>query len=374
MSIIKGLAFTAFVIAIPLFLIITNLRVVVNTPLLYSYGFDQYEIEAVTGIEREELLSAGKQIRDYFNNEERWLDVRVRMHGELDRLYNTTEVLHMWDVKLLIRTLYNVQFIVGLYILLFIPAGLAIFPRKFPRILLRLTAWGAAVTLAIVFVTGLLSLTGFSQTFYFFHVIAFTNDLWMLDPTRDSLIAMFPEGFFFDATMVLVALTVMQGLWLLILSTSVLKVLSAFLLFKVTVVQTLWAIVTAIFILRVFPDGFFFEAVMIVVVASVAQALVALVAWRRAPKQTSPTPDSDYGQERQSRAVEKPPAPVAKHPRRGHEQHGAASKRSERAESLADNAIMGYYVIEAALVGLMPVIQRWRGSRQTEPSSVDVAL
>ena len=55
MSIIKGLAFTAFVIAIPLFLIITNLRVVVNTPLLYSYGFDQYEIEAVTGIERDEL-------------------------------------------------------------------------------------------------------------------------------------------------------------------------------------------------------------------------------------------------------------------------------------------------------------------------------
>ena len=196
MSIIKGLAFAAFVLAIPLFLVIMNLRVVVNTPLLYSYGFDQYEIERVTGIERNELLSAGKQIRDYFNNEERWLDVRVRIRGELLPLYNTTEILHMWDVKALIRTLYNVQLIVGLYILLFIPAGLAIAPRAFPRVLLRLVAWGAGLTLAIVFVAGLLSLTGFSQTFYVFHVIAFTNDLWQLDPARDFLIAMFPEGFF----------------------------------------------------------------------------------------------------------------------------------------------------------------------------------
>ena len=373
MSIIKGLAFTAFVIAIPLFLIITNLRVVVNTPLLYSYGFDQYEIEAVTGIERDELISAGKQIRDYFNNEERWLDVRVRMHGELDRLYNTTEVLHMWDVKLLIRTLYNVQFIVGLYILLFIPAGLAISPREFPRILLRITAWGAAVTLAIVFVTGLLSLTGFSQTFYFLHVIAFTNDLWMLDPTRDSLIAMFPEGFFFDATMVLVALTVMQGLWLLFLSTSVLKVLSASLLFKVTVVQTLWAIVTAIFILRVFPDGFFFEAVMIVVVASVAQALVALVAWRRAPKKADPESASDDSKETMPRAVDTRSASASERSQEAPEQD-AASRKSDRAESLVSNAIFGYHVIEAVVLVLMPVIQRWRGSRQTEPSSVDAAL
>ena len=32
----------------------------------------------------------------------------------------------MWDVKVLIRTLYNVQLIVVLYIVLFVPAGLAI--------------------------------------------------------------------------------------------------------------------------------------------------------------------------------------------------------------------------------------------------------
>ena len=368
MSIIKAIAFTAFVIAIPLFLIITNLRVVVNTPLLYSYGFDQYEIERVTGIERDDLVSAGKQIRDYFNNEERWLNVQVPIRGgEPEHLYNTTELLHMWDVKVLIRTLYNVQLIVGLYIVLFIPAGLAIAPRAFPRILMRLIAWGAGLTLAIVFVTGLLSLTGFSQTFYFFHVIAFTNDLWKLDPARDYLIAMFPEGFFFDATMVLAALTVIQGLWLLYLSLSLLKAFSASLFFKVTVVQDLFAIVAAVFILRVFPDGFFFEAVMIVVVASVAQALVALVAWRRAPKKAQSDTVPDDGKEPASRS-----ASSSGRSREASEQY-SDSERSERTEGLADNTILGYYVIEAVLLVLIPLIQEWRSARRVETSSADAA-
>ena len=359
MSIIKGLLFAAFVVAIPLFLIIANLRVVVNTPLLYSYGFDQYEIERVTGIEREELVSAGRQIRDYFNNEERWLDVRVRIFGEPIPLYNTTEILHMWDVKVLIRTLYNVQLIVGLYILLFIPAGLAIAPRKFPRVLLRLMAWGAGVTLAIVFVTGLLSLTGFSQTFYVFHVIAFTNDLWKLDPARDFLIAMFPEGFFFDATMVLAGLTVIQGLWLLYLTLGLLGKFSASSFFRVSLVQAVSLIVAAVFILRVYPDGFFFEAVMIVVVASVVQAPVAVVAWLRGPKKASSAEAAEEGRSRRALAAESRAAAASGRSQDTSKQ-GDASQRSERAESLADNVFLGYGVIEAGLLVLIPVIQTWR--------------
>ncbi len=365
MSIIKGLAFAAFVLAIPLFLVIMNLRVVVNTPLLYSYGFDQYEIERVTGIERNELLSAGKQIRDYFNDEERWLDVRVRIRGELVPLYNTTEILHMWDVKALIRTLYNAHLIVGLYILLFIPAGLAIAPRAFPRVLLRLVAWGAGLSLAIVFVTGLLSLTGFSQTFYAFHVIAFTNDLWQLDPARDFLIAMFPEGFFFDATMVLAGLTVIQGLWVLYLTLGLLKEFPASTFFKITVVQAVVLIVAALFILRVFPDGFFFEAVMIVTVASVVQVLVALVLWMRSPKKARSDPDSDDGRGRKARASEsRLIAFSGRSEGKSEQQSDSHSQRAARAESLANYVFMGYNVIEAGLLGLMPVLQRRSSSRK----------
>ncbi len=365
MSIIKALAYTAFVIAIPLFLIIVNLRVVVNTPLLYSYGFDQYEIETVTGIERGDLISAGRQIRDYFNNEERWLNVQVPIHGgEPEPLYNTTELLHMWDVKVLIRTLYNVQLIVVLYIVLFIPTGLALAPRAFPRTLVRLIAWGAGLTLAIVFVTGLLSLTGFSQTFYAFHVIAFTNDLWKLDPARDFLIAMFPEGFFFDATMVLAGLTVIQGLWLLFLSNVILKAFPASVFHRVTIIQTLAVIVAAIFILRVYPDGFFFEAVMIVVVASALQSLLALVTWRRAPKDAISATTTDDDKEPKPRVAASKSAYA-----RETEHQNTSLVRSERAESWADSAVVGYNVIEALLFLLTPFVRQWRDSRNDEAPS-----
>lgn len=364
MSTIKAIAYAAFIVAIPLFLIITNLRVVVNTPLLYSYGFDQYEIERVTGIERAELISAGRQIRDYFNNEEVWLDAQVRIGGEVYRLYNETEILHMWDVKALIRTLYNVQLIVGLYILLFIPVGLAIAPRTFPRVLLRLVFWGAALTLAIVFTAGLLSLTGFSQTFYVFHLIAFTNDLWKLDPARDFLIAMFPEGFFFDTTMVLAGLTVIQGLWLLFLSNAVLKAFSASVFHRVTIIQTLTVIVAAILILRVYPDGFFFEAVMIVVVASVLQSLVALVTWRRASKDAISATATDDDKEPKPRVA----TSKSTHAREA-EHHNTSLVRSERAENWADNVAVGYNVIEALLFLLTPSVRQWRDSRNDEARS-----
>ncbi len=64
----------AFIAAVPLLLITINVRWVVNSPVLYSYGFDKYDIPYWTGIERDELLSAGRQIRDYFNNDAEHLE------------------------------------------------------------------------------------------------------------------------------------------------------------------------------------------------------------------------------------------------------------------------------------------------------------
>ncbi len=429
MSIVRAIAYTAFVIAVPLFLITTNLRLLVNTPLLYDYGFDQYEIEAVTGIERSELVKAGKQIRDYFNNEERWLDVRVRIGGELSPLYNTTEILHMWDVKVLIRTLYNVEFIAGFFILLFIPAGLAFAPQSFHRTLFKLVGWGAALTLSIVLLAGFLSLTGFSQTFYFFHVIAFTNDLWQLDPARDFLIAMFPEGFFFDATMALAALTVTQGIWLLCISMLILKRLSASSFFILTAVQTLAVFAAAIFVLRVFPDGFFFEAVMIVAAASILQILAALLAWLVARKRSETLSEAraisrsqgvvrrpseailrlfprgfffeaimivaaasvlptlaalfawfrarkrsghlgDVGERFRSHVVGNHPSTAPKPP--GSTFGGSTFSSPERIERISNGAMLGYFLFEAGLLALIPISRIWRGSKRPEPSTGDL--
>lgn len=223
MTVIKGLAYLAFVVSVPLFLIATNVRIVVNAPLLYSYGFDRHDIVNATGVERNQLLSAGQQIRDYFNDEEPWVDVVVQIDGRTYSLYNEREIAHMWDVKSLVRTVYNVQVVTGLIMLLLFPIALAAVPRTFPRTFFKLTVWGSWLTLAVVGALGVLALAGFGQAFETFHIISFSNDLWQLDPSRDFLIAMFPEGFFFDATMILAAATLLETLLVLVVSTCVLR-------------------------------------------------------------------------------------------------------------------------------------------------------
>ena len=106
-----------FVAMVPVFLIAFNVRWVINFPPLYSYGFDRYDIARYTGIERDELISAGKQVRDYFNNDADLIEVRVVVGGvRVMNLYNEREVLHMRDVKGLVKGVYRVSEISGLFL------------------------------------------------------------------------------------------------------------------------------------------------------------------------------------------------------------------------------------------------------------------
>ena len=200
-----------FVAAIPVFLIATNTRLVINAPVLYSYGFDAYDIPNRTGISRSELLSAGKQIRDYFNNDEDLLDVRVVQGGVRRSLYTEREVLHMKDVKGLVRGVYAVQWLTGLYLAAYAVVGLYLGRRTFLPQLGRHLSLGGAVTLGLVALVGVASLVGFDRLFLAFHLVSFSNDLWQLDPRRHYLIAMFPQGFFFDATMWVAGATIFEA-------------------------------------------------------------------------------------------------------------------------------------------------------------------
>ena len=206
-----------FVAMVPVFLIAFNVRWVINFPPLYSYGFDRYEIARYTGIERDELISAGKQIRDYFNNDAELLEIRVVVGGvRVMNLYNEREVLHMRDVKGLVKGVYRVSEICGLFLALVVVGGFLNWRRSFVPMLGSLMRWGGGVTLGLVVLVGLGSLVGFDRLFLAFHLISFSNDLWQLDPRRDYLIAMFPQGFFFDATMLIALSVIVEAVVLVI--------------------------------------------------------------------------------------------------------------------------------------------------------------
>lgn len=221
MKLLGLLAVTLFVVVIPVFLISSSVRWVINAPLLYSYGFDKYDISSKTGIERDELIGAGRQFRDYFVNDEEYLDLRVVQNGVRRDLLNSKEILHMRDVKALVRGVYRTQEGIAAFLAAFVVLGFIAFGRGFVRPLGRYAALGGAATIALAVVAGVGALTGFDRLFILFHQLGFSNNLWQLDPRTDVLVVLFPEAFFFDATMWIAGSTVVGALILVALPVAI---------------------------------------------------------------------------------------------------------------------------------------------------------
>ena len=200
-----------FILVIPVFLVASNVRWVISTPLLYNYGFDRYGIPDRTGIERSELRRVAAEIREYFDNNEEFLDVRVTQHGVIRSLYNEREVLHMRDVKSLVRSLYIFHVSSAAFIILFTLAGFWFQRTKFIPYLARYLLLAGILCVLLIVLVGLAAVIGFDKLFWTFHIVSFSNDLWQLDPNSDYLLMMFPEGFFFDATMWIAGSTVLEG-------------------------------------------------------------------------------------------------------------------------------------------------------------------
>ena len=212
LKILRLVAIVLFVALMPVFLITSSVRAVINLPLLYSYGFDKYDIVERTDIERDELLSAARQIRDYFTNGDELITISVVRRGvRAENLYNEREVLHMKDVKGLVKGVNRVQLITGVYLLVFAVLGLAIGRKSFLPRLARYAGLGGGLTLGLAALIGFGALVGFQRLFLAFHQISFSNDFWLLDPSKDCLIMMFPEGFFLDATMLIAGSTIVEA-------------------------------------------------------------------------------------------------------------------------------------------------------------------
>ena len=169
---LRYLSVFMFVALVPVFLVVSSVRWVVNAPVLYDYGFDKYEISLRTRIEKSELLLAAGYIREYFNNDQEFLDVKIRFwDGFVYPLYNSREVEHMRDVKGLIRGVYLVQWLTGAYLIGFSLIGLMFLKRRFLTLLNYYVALGGVGTIFILLLAGLASMLWFEQLFLIFHYV-----------------------------------------------------------------------------------------------------------------------------------------------------------------------------------------------------------
>lgn len=221
MGLLRSLATLLFLIALPVALVTTNVRLAVNSPQLYDYGFDKYDVELVTGIDRAQLDEAAADLRRYFNDDRAVISTLViDANGRESPLYTPREVSHLRDVKQLFQWTFRAQELAVTYAIAYVVC-VFIWARELSlRALAGHVMTSVLIGAGVVGGIGVFALTGFENAWTEFHQIVFTNDFWLLDPTADRLIQMFPEDFWFDATLLIGMMTLAEAALLFLASTA----------------------------------------------------------------------------------------------------------------------------------------------------------
>jgi integral membrane protein (TIGR01906 family) len=195
-KIIQVIAQWLFILCLPVLLLTASVSLAANCPWLYTYGFDKYDVGETTGLEEAELDKVADGLRAYFNSGEEYISLNVLKDGESFEVFNEREVGHLKDVKGLFRLVYVLLLGTGIYAVVYV--GVCLFWWRDRRLYMGLLG-GGGLTLALMLALGLAAAINFDWLFLNFHLLSFANDLWMLDPSTDYLIMLFPRGFWFDA-------------------------------------------------------------------------------------------------------------------------------------------------------------------------------
>ena len=207
----RWIATALFIVAVPVFLLLTNVRVAAVEPRVYRYSFTQYDAVASTGIDRAQLDRAADEIARYFGNAEPLLAIRVQVDGRDESLFNPRETLHMRDVKVLFRRVFRLHEIAFVYVVGYIAAVFLWSRERSRRRLAQQFVAAGLLTAGLLVGATAAVLVGFDDLFRQFHLLSFSNDFWLLDPRTDHLIQMFPSDFWFDVTFAVGAVTLLEG-------------------------------------------------------------------------------------------------------------------------------------------------------------------
>ena len=204
---VLGVVFAA---CLPIFLIAVNVVYVTDSDWLYTYNWWRNGVPDRTGLPITELDSAADQIKVYFANDADRLDVTVNTSRGRVSLFVEREILHMIDVKELMRLVASVSIWSGVVLVVCAVLGFSVRRGRFFASMSRWLRWCALIWGIAVGAILVASIIDFTWVFTQFHLLSFANDLWQLDPFRHYLLLLFPERFFLEATLFIALLTVIE--------------------------------------------------------------------------------------------------------------------------------------------------------------------
>jgi integral membrane protein (TIGR01906 family) len=210
-TIVRAFAVAVTALALPVLLVTSAVRWTALDTGFYLQEFAKYRVGSVTGLSVEQLRAVADAFAQYFQSPPGTLDIVVDLPSGRQPLLNSREIHHMEDVQLLLHRVF--QLWTGACILLALAMIAVVVPHPSTAAPWALTGLvlGGLLTVGIIATIGLVSMIDFNALFWHFHLVSFTNDLWLLDPSRDRLIQLFPVGFFFDSAMRIAVASVLSG-------------------------------------------------------------------------------------------------------------------------------------------------------------------
>ncbi len=196
---ILALCLLAVALALPLLLLQANLERVAFSPPFYQRQFQRWQVVEGTGMSRDDLARGASLVRGYLQGSRADLYLPVRVDGQVQPLFTPREQVHLEDVRELFQQ--GRAWRTGAMAALLLAWGLAVWVRKAPwwDTGLLLLGRGAFLSLLLLLLMGLILALDFERWFLWFHLAAFDNNFWMLDPRHHMMIRMFPQPFFVAA-------------------------------------------------------------------------------------------------------------------------------------------------------------------------------
>src|SRR5438128_763158 len=205
---VRGLVSLAFVLLLPLLIIGTSLRGLVTDRELMLRGFRDNQVASTTGLDDPQLQRIADAFVAYFQAPPGQIQLQVTAFGQSRPLFNDREVAHMEDVQALVQLFLRMQVIAGAVVAIRLALSLAVDRAVVP--IGREMLWSLGLIVAAIVVVGAMAVLDFDTFWTRFHQIAFRNGLWLLDPSHDYLIMLFPEPFWYDGTIRFVTTVAVQ--------------------------------------------------------------------------------------------------------------------------------------------------------------------
>lgn len=195
----------ALIILIPLFIFLFNFKLITNDNDFVFNEFEKNKVYDKFDLSKEELNHKASNLINF-------------LHGssslEDSGFYIKEELIHLNDVRILIRILSILFYIILAALMLLI--AYTIYKKEY-ILLFNSLIHGSLITLALIIMLSLFLNYGFNSLFRVFHILAFRNQYWLLSETT-SLIKLFPQEFFEHALKKIILNSIISSLTLLTIS------------------------------------------------------------------------------------------------------------------------------------------------------------